>query len=253
MKIAVYTALFGNKDVLYPPLHYTEIDKVDYFIFTDDSSININPYKVVEKPLVFNDVAKNARYFKILGDDLLKAYDILIWHDANIQICHDIIPELIKKSQHTFLTAFIHPTKNDFYSEAMSCIRTDKDFSLRILKQVFFYFFQGLPAHNGLCSTGILIKNYKFKANGMLQFWWEQTLKYSRRDQLSLAFTVYKTEINLGIIQENIFGNKYSKYHLHNYNHYNERFNIMRYNYLVLKKISFYIVKTLRKIKKAFK
>lgn len=253
MKIAVYTSLYGEKDILRSPLGYVADTLIDYYIFTDVASLNITPYKTIIRPAKFTDIVKNARYFKILGDDLLKPYDILIWHDANIQLHHDTLHELIEKSQNTFLTTFIHPDRNDFYSEAMTCIRTNKDFSLRILKQALSYFFQGLPANNGMYSTGILIKNYKYKSNDILKFWWEQTLKYSRRDQLSLAYMIYKKEANITVLNDNIFKNKFSIYHLHKYNHYKEQFNIMQYNYVFLKKMSFYCVMLLRKIKKVIK
>lgn len=252
MKIVVYTALFANKDVLLPPVDYkaSDSENITYVVFTDDHHLNVPPYITHIKPAVFEDIAKNARYFKIIGDELLNDFDIAIWHDANIQIRHHQINELLTHANHHYLTTFYHPNRNDFYSEAMTCIRTSKDFSLRILNQAFAYFIQGMPAHKGMYSTGILIKNNKFNSGILLDFWWQQTLKYSRRDQLSLAFSIYKVKAEVKVIQENIFDNPYSLYHLHNYQHYEEKTKLMRYNALVLKKLSYFCVQLMRKIKK---
>jgi hypothetical protein len=250
MKIAVYTAIFGDKDKLLVPIDYIETDNIDYFVFTDSHLLNCYPYKTMERSLKFNDFTKNAKYYKILADPILKGYDIHIWHDGNIQMIHSKINELIDLSKNTFLTTFKHPNRNDYYSEAMTCIRVGKDHSLRILKQSLVYFFDGLPAHHGMFSTGIIVKNYSHNAKGLLEFWWKQTEKYSRRDQLSLAYSILKTDSQVKLLEDDIFNNIYSTYHPHNYTHYHEKRKIKLTNTFFLKQVSFKIVKLLRKIKK---
>ena len=250
MKIAVYTALYGNKDILRVPISYRNTADIDYFVFTDNENLNIYPYKTIFNSKQFNDVAKNARYFKILGDPILQHYDYVIWHDANINIKHNYIINLTKKGQATFLVTFTHPNRNDFYSEAMSCIRVEKDFSLRILRQVFYYFIEGMPAHHGMYATGILIKNQSIDSGDFYKIWWKQTLKHSRRDQLSIAYTIFKTKAYISVIDDDILSNKYSTYYAHEYLDYKEEKNIMLYNFSFLKKLSYGIVKGMRKFKK---
>ena len=253
MKIAIYTALYGEKDILRPPLNYEADSQIDYYLFTDKVSHDTSPYVTVIRPAKFKDVAKNARYYKILGDLILKEYELLIWHDANIQLCHNQIRNLTSLASNTFLTTFVHPNRDDFYSETMTCIRVEKDFSLRLLYQAVVYFINGMPAHQGMCSTGILIKNFKYPANKVLEFWWKQTLAYSRRDQLSLAYTIYKQKPDITLINKDILNNNFSRYHNHNHTFYEEKIKFMDYNYWVFKKISFLGVKLMRKIKKNYK
>ncbi|WP_242131693.1 glycosyltransferase domain-containing protein [Aestuariivivens marinum] len=249
MKIAVYTGLFGDKDALQPPLNYSDDSNVSFYLFTDTVK-SIWPYTTVLKPQLFNDVSKNAFYYKIMGDAILKNYDVLIWHDANIQLVFDKLPDLIDLGKKSFLTMFMHPNRDDFYSEAMSSIRIGKDFSLRILRQAIYYFINGMPAHAGMYATGIMVKNLNIDSGNFYPFWWEQTLKYSRRDQLSIVFTIYKTKQKINVIKGNVFSNEFSKYHLHRYDHYLEKKSIMQYNYWFLKDFSFLMVKFLRKLKK---
>ncbi|WP_053991860.1 glycosyltransferase domain-containing protein [Mangrovimonas sp. TPBH4] len=254
MKIAVYTALYGDKDVLRAPLNAREDRSIDYFVFSDNPELEVAPYRLELRTPQFQDVAKNARYYKIMGDPILEPYDYVIWHDANIQLNETKIKDLISLSQPTFLTTFSHPNRDDFYSEAMSCIRVGKDFSLRILKQVLVCFFNGMPAHEGMYATGILVRNYHVKSKidpkVFMRFWWEQTLKYSRRDQLSLAYSIYKMKMPISCIKGDILHNDFSTYHRHKYTHYINGNNLMRYNVKAVRTFAFYGVQVLRKLQK---
>ncbi len=249
MKIAVYTANFGDKDELLTPLNYLDNKNISFYLFTDTIQ-NVFPYTTIIKPQIFKDVSKNAFYYKLMGDDILKNYDILIWHDSNIQLYFDKLSNLIDFAENSFLTMFIHPDRDDFYSEAMTSIRVDKDFSLRILRQALYYFVNGMPAHAGMYATGILIKNQNIDSGNFYTMWWKQTLKYSRRDQLSIVYTIYKTKQKINVIEGNVFNNIFSKYHPHKYQHYLECKQVMQYNYGFLKKLSFFMIKVLRKIKR---
>lgn len=250
MKIGVYTAIYGGKDTLKSPIGFVENNNIEYILFTDDINNAIFPYQVSLRKMKYDDVTKNSRFYKIIGDDILNVYDFLIWHDANIQMNHKEIQSLISKSKESLLTTFIHPDRNCFYCEAIACIKKDKDFSLKILKQVIYCFFRGMPAKNEMYSTGILIKNLKFKDSNILSFWWDETLKFSRRDQLSLAFTKFKTKTYISIINENIFINPYSIYHKHKHENYIEKNNLMEYNFKLFKVLAVYSIILLRKIKK---
>ena len=249
MKIAVYTANFGGKDELLPPLNYLDNKDVDFYLFTDTEQ-NVFPYTTIVKPQIFKDVSKNAFYYKHMGDEILKNYDILIWHDSNIQLIFDKLFNLIDLGENSFLTMYIHPDRDCFYSEAMTTIKYDKDFSLRVLKQAFLYFVNGMPAHAGMYASGILIKNQNIDSGNFYTMWWDQTLKYSRRDQLSIVYNIYKTKQKVNVIPGSVFKNIYSIYHSHKYEHYIENSKVMQYNYGFLKRFSFLTVKVLRKIRK---
>lgn len=251
MKIAIYTANFNNKDCLRSPMNYRDNPNIDYFEFVDTvESEKVYPYTQVLEDITLDDVTKNARKLKILGHPLLKNYDILLWHDSNIQLDTSYISHLmeVSLSNKTFITTFSHPNRNDFYSEAMTCIRVKKDNHFKILRQAIHYFFSGLPAHNGLQSTGILIKNNNYFDQNFLDIWWHNTLRFSRRDQLSLAYTVYKSTMLIGYIEGNIFDNNYTKYHNHAHSNYLVKNKTKNKNRFFM--FSFYCIKLMRKIRK---
>ncbi len=250
MKIAVYTANFNQKDILKSPLNYVK-DEVDYYAFVDDYDLDIvSPYTSIFTDLKLDDITKNARKLKILGHKILNDYDITIWHDSNIQLDAKRLKELINVSvlNKTFVTTFRHPHRDDFYSEAMACVRVSKDNHFKILKQVLYSFYNGVPAHDGLYSSGIFIKNNQYLNENFLSLWWKTTLRFSRRDQLSLAYTIYKTKQTIGIIKGDIFKNKYSVYNNHRHQSYVIRNQDKTSNRLKI--VSFYSIKLIRKLRK---
>jgi hypothetical protein len=248
-RIAVYTANFNSKDFLRSPIAYKQRDDIDFFAFVDNNEASVvTPYVNITYSLTENDITKNARKLKILGHPVLEAYDLLIWHDANFQLNFEYIDELIAFVDDSAMATFKHPNRNDFYSEAMTCIRVLKDKPLGILRQSIYYFIKGLKTHSGLSSTGILIKKNNSESKLFLNFWYKQVEQFSRRDQLALAFSEHQTPGFVSKIEANIFQSKYAVYHLHTHNSYNTLDNRKPNNYL--RWVSFYLVKVLRKIRK---
>lgn len=251
MKVAIYTANFDDKDLLCEPLRLDNNDNYDFYCFVDKpTEKKVNPYKYLVVDLEFLDITKNARKLKILGHHVLKGYDITIWHDANFQMDLSYLETLISISNQNkrYITTFQHPNRNDFYSEAMTCVRVGKDNSLKLLKQSLSYFLSGLPAHAGLFSTGILIKNNQFINVEFLDMWWTNVLKYSRRDQLALCYVDFKKPNQIFGINDNIFQTKYAVYSFHKHNSYNYLTKKAKKDRFI--KMSFIIIKLLRKLRK---
>lgn len=161
MKIAVYTAIFGDKDILRDPIKYQEVENIDYFLFTDNPLVESKIYKKLLKPILFKDITKNARYYKILGAPELEKYDFSIWHDGNLQIRSDKILDLIKCLGNSDLATFKHPLRNCIYLESIACIKRKKDSPRIIFKQITKYFKEGLQSDIGLYETSILVKRQK--------------------------------------------------------------------------------------------
>ena len=112
MKIAIYTAIFGDKDDLKEPINYKFCDQIDYFLITDNRDINSECYKILHKQAVYDDVTKNARYYKVIGIEEFKNYDCIIWHDANLQIFHNKISNLAELSKHSEIAFFKHSDRS---------------------------------------------------------------------------------------------------------------------------------------------
>jgi len=223
-RTAVFTANFGGKDKLQPPVHFetSKLSDVDFLYFTDSDDVQIDHYQVVKQKPSYSDVAKNARKLKILGFPGMENYKYAIWHDSSIQMDCSKIIELQEFAETSMLSTFKHG-REDVYLEAIACIENGKDQPLRVLKQMWRYFKAGLPAHSGLYETGILTFNVgKYLKSDLKNVWWQEIENGSRRDQLSLPFAVRKTdtENEVGILPGSGHVNPFSTYIGHEYDHY---------------------------------
>ena len=220
LKIAIFTAIFGGKDELKEPINFTSDVNVDYFLITDEPGIESKIYQIIYKKPIYNDLTKNARYYKIIGLDLFNEYDYVIWHDANIQINHNEIHNLISFATNTGFAFYSHSQRNCMYDEVIKCIKLEKDYPFILLKQVLKYFFAGVGNNSGLYETGLYVKNNKRMHLDFLNLWWNETKRYSRRDQISLPYCIKKIHIVPAIISGNIRKNKYSTFHQHKHSKY---------------------------------
>ena len=220
MKIAIYTAIFGEKDTLRHPVDYNFNADVDYFLITDNENIKSDIYTVVLKEVIYQDIAKNARYYKILGLEKFKNYDFTIWHDANIQLKQDAIWNLIELVESKQLAAFKHPKRNNFYDEAIACIKDKKEDPLTLFHQCLIYFFKNHSPYSGLYETGILVRNLKSNNKKFFKEWWNQVNRFSRRDQISFPPLLHKFAIEINSLQGEGINSPYAIYHRHSYYKY---------------------------------
>src|SRR5690606_15330396 len=71
------------------------------------------------------------------------------------------------------------------------------------------------PLSSGLFETGILVRNNFYKPTDFSYKWWIHILSYSRRDQLSLGYLVWREKIRMGILPGSGTKNIFSVYHPH--------------------------------------
>ncbi|WP_100615115.1 glycosyltransferase domain-containing protein [Confluentibacter citreus] len=219
IKIAIYTAVFGGKDELKEPLNFKNNENIDYFIISDDKGIKSKCYNLVYKKPIYDDITKNARYYKIIGLEEFKSYDFIIWHDANLQIVQDEILKIITFVDNKGVGFFKHSERNCIYDEAIKCIQLEKDYPLKILKQIYEYYKKGIKNEMGIYETGLFVRNNKLINRDFINFWWKEIKMKSKRDQISLPYALKKFDIVPAIIEGNVRNNSYSVFHKHNYRH----------------------------------
>lgn len=221
MKIAIYTAIFGEKDEIKMPLYYDKDDNVDYFLITDNEKSNSFNYQIILKKPIYDDVTKNARFYKLKGLEIFKSYDYVIWHDANLQIVHNEILNTLNFSHNNGIAFFKHAERNCIYNEAIRCIELEKDYPFKILKQVYSYYISGIINESGLYDTSIVVKNNKLICEDFLNLWWDEIKNKSRRDQLSLPYSLKMFNIVPGIMLGSRTENNYSIFYKHKHSKYN--------------------------------
>jgi GT2 family glycosyltransferase len=193
-RIAVYTSIVGGYDELKTPEDLNP--ECDYICFTDQPEMS-HPVWQCRPTLYFNaDQTRIARYYKLHPHAYLHDYEITVWVDANILIRNDFTVFLDRFiAGDNPVGTFKHYKRFCTYDEANECLGAQKDDQDIILKQINQYAEEGLPRNFGLPETNIFISRPNDPlAKRVFQTWWEQLDNGSRRDQLSIMYSLWKND-----------------------------------------------------------
>ncbi len=201
-KGVIYTCITGGYDNLIQH-NYQDLNW-DYICFTDNEDLlkqRVVGHWTIE-PLRFSllDNVRNARWHKTHPHKLLSKYEYSIWIDGNINITGSLLFDKAKKciNENRILSVHQHPLRNCVYDEAIACMALKKDkkeiinTEIAVLKQL------GFPENMGLNETNIMFRfhNHK-KCIAIMEDWFEFIEKYSRRDQLSFNYVVWKNKYEM--------------------------------------------------------
>lgn len=220
MKIMVYTAITGDYDTL-KEIKY--IDKeIDYYCFTNNPTIKSKTWKIVplENPELL-DFVRLERKIKILGcEEIFKNYDLAIYMDANIEL-RKPVSEFIKNEcdlKNYDFFSIIHSDRDCIYEEAKVCIEWKKDDKKIIEEEMTFLKKEKFPKHYGLTANNFFaFKTNNAKIKKIQNCWWNMVKRYSRRDQLSFMYSLWKNKYKkTQIITILWHDNKYFFIHEHN-------------------------------------
>lgn len=216
-KICVYTCITGN----YDNLHEVEvIDKsVDYICFTNNKKITSDTWQIVYIEDETLDNQRLSRKIKMLSHPIIEEnYEISVWMDASVVFdrkVSEFVSKYLKKSP---FAAFKHSFRNCIYEEAKECIRQKRDKKETILKHIDFLKKENYPEKNGLCEMTVFIKKHNDKkVKETMQMWFDMLCKYSKRDQLSFMYCVWKTGMKIDLIDLMVWDNEWFHCLKHNY------------------------------------
>ena len=197
-KKVVYGCITGGYDAV--PVHGYVAPDWDYVLFTDNADL-IKRGKFEHwtiKPLVFDKLTnvKNARWHKVNAHKLFPEYDYSLWLDSSIIINNknpfDLLNDLIKKN--TLVAVPNHPLRKCIYDEAEEIKRCKIDFAEIVDKEMDFLHCEKYPKNNGLSETNILLRKHN-EMQDTLDLWWRMIRVYSKRDQLSFNYALWKTGV----------------------------------------------------------
>jgi hypothetical protein len=226
-RILVYTAIFGNKDDAPKLINKYLLPNLElaFICFTDNPLLRSEDYEVRLIDTQYDDITKNARDIKINGFPGIESFDIAIWHDSSVQLHCDKLQKLVEMGRKHMISAF-HHIRYCVYSEAIACINQKKDNPIKLTWQIYRYFKEGLPANYRLHETTIMVIQVEPYVESLFRkIWWNEILKYSRRDQISLPYARYKTGVEVNLLAHwtaKGHDNEFSTYVGHRYHHYND-------------------------------
>lgn len=193
----VYSCISGDYDDVvtdfYPDPRY------DYVLFTDSKKLLKNKYYLFwqVKPLQFKelDSVRNARWHKLHPHLLFPDYKYSVWIDSNVQIKGNQIYNYLEEQviNNNLLASAIHPYRNCLYQEARECVQTRKDNPEVVYQQIDIIRKSGFPKNYGLFETNVLFRQHNNEhIISLMNEWWGFIEKYSRRDQLSFTYVLWK-------------------------------------------------------------
>lgn len=199
---AIYTACIGGYDNVFQPI--TVDERFDYILFTNDVKVDrIGIWRV--RPIYYSntDMRCIARYVKTHPEELLPEYDATLWMDMNIQIADSFVYKrfVALYESNAQIASIQHPERDCIYAEAftLSNWRYENDYIAfewchKIRKE-------GYPQHRGLYETGILFRRKSDVMTKVNEMWWDCINTYSRRDQFSCNYVLWK----FGVKEEYFF------------------------------------------------
>jgi len=220
-KIAIYTAIYGKYDEVFEPKCLP--DNCDYYIFTDNSSINKNSawkkrQVKIEGFEKYTDAEKN-RFLKMHPHLIFSDYDYSIYVDGNIEIMTDFT-EFIQNFNKYGVKLHKHFGRHCIYKEIDECISQNKipieqleQYRKKLLNENY-------PRNIGLLEAPIICRQHNNKTCiKLMDLWWDEYYHNIRRDQIALAYILHKEHIDidrLGELGEDIHANYSFKQHSHN-------------------------------------
>ncbi len=203
--VIIYTAIFNGKDTLKEPTLVS--DRCKYICFTDDENLKSNVWEIRVVDPGYGDGNLNAKYFKIFPHKCLNEDNVenSIWVDGARQIIGDInwfIKNVANDFNFNGVLLLKHPEGRDcLFQEIEHILLLNRGGNIKspndiILNQKNIYKDDGMPKNFGLFNCPILIRNHNDKDTTLLSdAWWVEILNKSKRDQVSLPYTLWKNNI----------------------------------------------------------
>lgn len=201
MKIVVYTVIVGGYDTLRPTPFLS-------VCLTDTYLQPVEGWEMRRIRKRHRDSRRASRHPKMLPHLYFPDADYTIYTDGNISLARDpkeIVGNLLKEHD---VALYRHPQRNCVYEEADKCIEYKKANRRLVVSQMRHYARQELPHGGGLAACWVIVRRDTPKVREFGERWWREYNRFSRRDQLSFAFTRWL----LGMKYDDIPGDLFSEY-----------------------------------------
>lgn len=198
MKVLVYTCVFGNYDWIFPPINPQ--NDFHYLLVTDNPKLHVKGWRThYVNASEFDSFQSANRYYKTLIHKVFLGYDYSIYVDGNIRLLGDLSGFLAPfYESNADLGLFKHPLRSSVHDEVLACLKSSKiKDKIKLKSELFFYREDGFPDNVGLIEATILIKNHRGSGlDQAMELWWSLFEKYGTRDQLSLPYVIWKTNVS---------------------------------------------------------
>jgi hypothetical protein len=202
MNLVLYSAHYGSKEPLNREVFgpFTHLRRV---LFTDRTDVDFPGVEIVQDSLDGLDPARASRRAKLMPHRYLRE-DWSLWLDNKSRLKRDPLEilDLATSGASAAFFAFPHFRRDCVYHELQTCWENGLD-DFRILKErQRTYRAEGMPAHSGLIEGHFILRRHHDPAVAHFgERWFEHVLRYSRRDQISFPYLVWKLGLPFAFIR----------------------------------------------------
>ena len=171
-------------------------DRFDYILFSNDiKEDRVGVWQVRPIPYHNDDNTRICRYVKTHPEELLPEYDFSVWMDSNIRIVTSYVYEksLDLYTNNVLVATVWHTARQCIYDEAFEVMVYRVELESIIIDWCQRLHKEKYPKNNGLGETGLMYRVHSDQ--GVLQMdkmWWDCIDTYSKRDQLSFDYVLWK-------------------------------------------------------------
>ncbi len=161
------------------------------------------------------------RYAKFFPHRILPGAEVSIYVDANTLVLADLTPLVAEfRASGADIGLFPHKQRFDIWEELEFTARVGKvppEDAARGRAQLDFYRAEGLPAEHPFTENAIIFRRHGNPAlEAAMELWWQQMQTYTKRDQLSLPYVLFKSDLRVKLWDWNYkFENPYFRRYLH--------------------------------------
>lgn len=165
------------------------IPGVRYILFTDRDSTEVPaPWEARPPQQLFRCPSLTSKWHKLHPHRVLPTHRLSLFMDASLRLLAD--PTVVLNSEFSGFAAHRHRHRNCLFAEAEFCRSIGVADPEELKSQLKDYASMITPQQRptGLWETGVLIRNDNRQTRFINSLWWQHILRYSKRDQISLAY-----------------------------------------------------------------
>lgn len=201
----VYTALFGDYDVLQEPI--CSDSDCHFICFTDQKYITSEKWEVIYIDDVRFGATLANRKYKMFPHEYLSDYHESLYVDANILLRGNIDELFQRYLVEGDIVVPTHYARDCIFDEAEVVLRSGRIKLWPTLKQMYCYRKNGYQPHFGLGENNIILRKHNAAVAKLMSKWWIELNKYEPRDQFSLCYLCWLSSTpKLLFMEENARG-----------------------------------------------
>jgi hypothetical protein len=186
---------------------------VRYLSFAD-APLNVPPYQTIPYDAGALGPRLASRQLKICADHpALEGAEVTLWHDAAFQLQCNPLTLAEGALLTSDVVAFRHPHRNRIEAEAEAVASLGYMPRDIVRRQVAAYRAAGFTHQHAITSTGFCLRRKTPQVEAWQQAWWHEVMLWGWRDQLSVDYALWKTELAVLYIAGHYRHNPYAVWH----------------------------------------